>query len=430
MLKIVAGMRALDDLRPEQIATAADPEGMSKKIEALRKQFREQSIQVSYESKQKLAGLLREVSHVLTDLIHAMNINGEDAGSMSKLQNQVSRVTRSLSFVGEDDANKDGIKDSAEEPSLGLNLGDKTTTEDSHEAFKSAVKSIAPEKKADPTDESGAKPVDKAEKSDTKTLPAKTDKKQEPEDDTESEEEESEEPAPKSVKKKPVLKVKTKTKEKTDDTDSEEGGLVKGLLAEGSFEVTASLRFCYLGPKTVTKQGVKFEALRAGFGTHDKDTMKVYYYKPTKKFFNGDATKCDKAFRKILDSVEGYSVLSTEINAKVRAGYLEVVSVKELDASQVMRDAETSWSYRGVHTHPKDEDRQALWFEIGALEFAAVPSKNFEAGDVNEADAWIRTHIIGSKSKGVAGSPYTSGLQKLEALVDNKKIKVIFHGAI
>jgi hypothetical protein len=161
MLKIVAGWKALDDLvASNRIATASDPTDMSKKIEALRKQFKEQSLQVSYESKQKLAGLLRETSHVLTDLIHAMNICGEDAGAMTKLQQQVGKVTRSLSFVGEDDANGDGIKDSVEDPGLGLKLGNDKTTNDSHDAFKSAVKSIKTDEKTDKTSEEGAKPVE------------------------------------------------------------------------------------------------------------------------------------------------------------------------------------------------------------------------------------------------------------------------------
>lgn len=408
MFKIVAGWKATEDLmKSGKIATASDPDAMRSKIEALRKQFKEQAIQVEHESKQKLAGLLRETSHVLTDLIHSMNICGKDASAMTKLQQQVGKVTQSLSFVGEEDANGDGIKDGVD-AELGLNLGNNKTTNDSHEAFKSAVKSI---KKTD-------------DKKTDDEQPEKT--KQEPEAKKES----SEDAKKEQPKKKIVLKAKKPAKKEYTKEDSEEGGLVKGLLAEGSYQALAGMRFAYLGIKTVTKAGEKFKVIRAGFGDHSKNTMKVYYYKPSKKFFGGDCDKVDKAFRKILDSVGGYSMLSAEINAQERKGYLSIVSSKEVDAAQVMHEAESSWSYRGIDAHPMDEERQALCFEIGAVEFYAVPTKKFESADIDEADAYIRTHIVGSKKHGSVGSPYLSGLKKLEQLVDTGKLKIVYHGAI
>lgn len=414
MFKIVAGWKAVNDLVASgKIATAADPEAMRSKIEALRTQFKEQAVQVEHESKQKLAGLLREVSHVLTDLIHSMNICGKDANAMTKLQQQVGKVTQSLSFVGEEDANGDGIKDGAT-TDLGLNLGNNKTTNDSHEAFKSAVKSI---KKVD----------DSTDKKEEKKEPVVEESKKT----GEKEDSEGDEKADKP-KKKIALKTKKSVKEKESDDseDSEDGGLVKSLLAEGSYQALAGLRFAYLGIKTVTKSGEKFKVIRAGFGDHSKNTMKVYYYRPTKQFFGGDCDKADKAFRKILDSVGGYAMLSTEINAKERKGYLKIVSSKEVDAAQVMHEAESSWSYRGIDMHPMNDEQQALCFEIGAVEFYAVPTKKFENADINEADAYIRANIVGSKKHGTAGVSYLDGLKKLEQLVDAGKLKVVYHGAV
>ena len=439
--EIVAGLLALDDLQSSvgfksKMATASDPQAMTKKIEALRRQFKEQSLQVAYESKQKLAGLLREITHVLTDLIHAMNVNGEDASAMAKLQSQIGKVTKSLSFVGEDDADGDGFKDNVQDEA-NINLGQGKNTDESHQAFKDAVKSIktdAPkseEKQASP--EKKAEPVAPVKEETKKPAPKEDVEESEDEGSDEAEEDvdnEDAKPAPPKLKKKKVAlpkKDKGSEKEKGD-----EGGFVSSLLAESSYTATAGFRFVYLGPKSVRKAGESFTAICAGFGSHSMDTFKVYYYKPTIKFFKGDATKADTAFKKILANSKGYSKLSSELNALVKSGHLEIVSKKEQDASEILQKSEDSWSYRGIGQHPKapdNPDKKALWFEIRGDEFAAIPASKFESGNAEEADSYIKVNIIGSKEGG-AGKPYIDGLKALESLVDAGRLKVIYHGKV
>lgn len=446
IMHIIAGLAAIDDLANSArfrkgIATASDPEAMTKKMDAMRKHFKEQALQVSYESKQKLASILREMAHVLTDLIHAMNVNGEDASAMMKLQSQAGKITRSMSFVGEDDADGDGIKDSIKH-SVGLTLGDNNDgdseedekPEDHNEAFKSAVKSLKP------TD------TQTEDKPDVKTLP-KQESKSEPEDgededgDLEEEDTNSVDPEnqpeekPKPVKKKllkkskPVADSEDADASKPEGKDSGKKGFVETMLAESSFQAIAGMRFVYMGPKNVKKGGESISVILAGFGSHSDDSMKVYYYKPSSKFFGGDTARIDNVFKKILESGDGYSKLSQELNARVKSGHLEIVARKEKQASEVL-DSEGSWSYRGVGQHPKNNKKKALWFEIGAQEFAAVPHSRFESGDVEEADAYIRTHIVGSKQHGSVGKSYLEGLTALEKLVASHRLKVIFHANI
>ena len=439
--KIAAGIEALAKLEASEdyqtrIATASDPEDMKKKIEALRQHFKSQAVQVGYESKQKLANLLREVTHVLTDVIHFMNVVGEDSKSMRKLQVQVGNVTRSLSFVGEDDEDGDGFRDDVPEDEKELDLGDDTTTDDAQEAFKSAVKSIKKEAPAKPEEKEQKEKKEKKE-----PVPVKQPEKETPDTEDVDEETKDEEQPQKVVKKKKIIPLKKKKLEKPEkseapEDETEKGGFVSSLLGEGSdeatssYEATAGFRFVYLGLKTVKKQGNEFKVVRSAFGAHSSDTLKVYYYKPTKKFFAGDAEKVDRVFRKLLESANGYAKLSTEISARLRSGHLELVSKKEQPASQLLGVSEGAWSYRGVDTHPKKEDKKALWFEIGSQEFAAIPAKTFEHGDVEQANGYISTKIVGSKEHGGIGLSYTNGLNALEQLVDSGKLKVIYHGGI
>lgn len=442
---VLAGLRALDDITTstkykQRIATAADPGAITKKMEAMRQQFKEQALQVSYESKQRLAGILREMQHVLTDLIHAMNVNGEDSTAMRKLQDQAGKITRSMSFVGEDDANGDGIKDSIKD-SIGLNINQSKNTggedsgeddsEDPNQAFRDAVKSIAPKKEAPTKDpkEEPAKPKVKEDAEDADDTEDDVDS----EEDAGDEESKSNKPDAKKaklLKKKLAKPAKTEDKKSDDSGDTKkEGGLVQSLLAESSFQAVAGMRFVYLGTKNVKKNGESVTVLLAGFGTHDNDSLRVYYYKPTSKFFKGDAVKIDKLFRKILESEGGYAKLSSELNARVKTNHLEIIARKEKQASEIL-DTDGSWSYRGVAQHPKNPEKKAIWFEIGTSEFAALPSKNFESGDVVEADSYIQVNLIGSKKHGGVGKPYSDGLAALENLVSSGKLKIIFHAKI
>jgi hypothetical protein len=185
----------------------------------------------------------------------------------------------------------------------------------------------------------------------------------------------------------------------------------------------------YLGIKKVRKDKKIFDVLAAGFGVHGKPQMKVYFYKPTDKFFKGDVAKADTAFKKLLGTPGGYSLVSTELNARVKSGHLEIVFTDEKPAKEVLGEA-SSWSFRGIGDHPSKEGKKALFFEIGNKLFAAVPSKNFEDGDIDEAANYIRLKIVGSKKEGAPGLSYNDGLAKLQKLAETKKLKIIFQSHV
>lgn len=442
-VRIFAALAALSDLEEKVLhshskqATAAlgavDPESIVKKISALRTQFKNQSLQVKYESQQKLASLLREIAHVLTDEIHAMSVCGDNTDAMKKLQAQIFKVTDSLSFVGDDDRDRNGIRDDASEEDLELGEG-KSTKHSSHDAFLNAVKSLrtdtdsnkAPDSKSE--SEKPKKATDKEESEDTNT-------------DTDAEESVKKAKSDKKLgkKKSKILKDDSDSDEDAEDSTDESkkgGGFVDGLLSESSaalvdsaFVVTAGLRFVYLGIKKVRKDKKIFDVLAAGFGVHGKPQMKVYFYKPTDKFFKGDVAKADTAFKKLLGTPGGYSLVSTELNARVKSGHLEIVFTDEKPAKEVLGEA-SSWSFRGIGDHPSKEGKKALFFEIGNKLFAAVPSKNFEDGDIDEAANYIRLKIVGSKKDGAPGLSYNDGLAKLQKLAEAKKLKIIFQSNV
>ena len=470
MEKIVAALSALASLEEKiasgkhngrRIATAnVDTGSITKKIAALRGQFENQALQVRFESTQKLANLLREVSHVLTDVIHSRAVTGGNTEAMKKLQKQIFNITTSLSFADENDKNEDGIKDGSEEE-LGLGKG-KSTKHESHEAFLNAVKGLRSKKSVtEPVKDAAKKPEgDDAEKpakdenKDTKKVPPQKPAKDEESDNEEGDDasDESEDGGEESAEKKPskadriaakkakkAAKLAAKKGKKSDDGDSEEeGGFVAGLMGEDDAEAgsatpenvaVAGLRFVYLGKKTMRKGGVTVPVIGAGFGAHGRPEMKLYLYKPTVKFFKGNVEKVDAAFQRLLDAPGGFSVLSTEINSRVKSGHLEVAHVIEKPASELLKEA-SSWSFKGLGEHPTKSGKKALWFEIGDKLFAAVPSKEFENGDADEAANYIRLRIVGSKKDGAPGLSYHDGLAKLEKLVSSKKLKVIFQGGV
>lgn len=477
-LQLVAALSALTDLehklerrnkRRAGTATAAgedvDPVSITKKIDALRGQFENQSLQVRYESKQKLASLLREISHVLTDLIHSMSVCGDNTDAMKKLQKQIFNVTTSLSFTGKGDADRDGFKDEKLD-SIGLGEG-KSTKDSSKDAFLAAVKSLQGKDNKSAED----KPALDAEKSEkpakdegphgpvpdnfkkhleeVKEKKAKPDSGEDADSDADSDNGDDDgdsKKSPFSKKEKKLLKKKAGKKsgkagkEGEGGSDSKGGGFVDGLLSDasssgvsgtglGAHVVVAGLRFAYLGLKKVKKNGKTQSVIVAAFGVHDKPNMKVYYYVPSVKFFKGDAAKVDKALTQLLSTPGGYSLVSTELNARVRSKHLEVIHVEEKPAKEILAEAST-WSFKGTGQHPKKEERKALWFEIKNQLFAAVPAKDFENGDVDEAANYIRLRIVGSKKEGAPGLSYLDGLAKLEHLVSAKKLKVIFHGSV
>lgn len=455
-VRLFAALAALADLEEKVLhnkakrATASlgavDPESIVKKISALRTQFKNQSLQVKYESQQKLASLLREIAHVLTDEIHAMSVCGDNTDAMKKLQAQIFKVTDSLSFVGDDDSDRNGIRDDASEEDLELGAG-KSTKHSSHDAFLNAVKSLRTDKsddtadKADDTaDDADSGKGDEAEDNDEDENKSEDASKADKGNDNESKKK-----LDKKKKKKSKILKDSGNSDESEDEDSEEaskdtkgGGFVDGLLSESStstaatvdsFIVTAGLRFVYLGVKKVRKDKKVFDVIAAAFGVHGKPQMKVYFYKPTDKFFKGDVTKVDTAFKKLLSTPGGYSLVSTELNARVKSGHLEIIFNEEKPAKDVLGEA-PSWSFRGIGDHPVKEGRKALFFEIGNKLFAAVPSKNFEDGDIDEAANYIRLKIVGSKKDGAPGLSYNDGLAKLQKLAETKKLKIIFQSNI
>lgn len=448
-VRLFAALSALADLEEKVLSTSKskqavagindiDPDSIVKKISALRTQFKNQSLQVKYESQQKLASLLREIAHVLTDEIHAMSVCGDNTDAMKKLQAQIFKVTDSLSFVGDDDSDRNGIRDDASEEDLELGAG-KSTKQSSHDAFLNAVKSLRTDNvdstKDDADDAGGA---DDSDDGNTDEKPKKK---------LSGKDADKEETSKKLGKKKSKILSDSDEDSESGDEDNEKddeeagdkeskkkkgkgGGFVDGLLAESSASIAvAGLRFVYLGVKKVRKDKKIFEVIAAGFGVHGKSKMKVYYYKPTDKFFKGDVSKVDTAFKKLLGTPGGYSLLSTELNARVKSGHLEVVFNKEESAKDVLGEA-PSWSFRGIGEHPTKPNRKALFFEIGNKLFAAVPSKEFENGDIDEAANYIRLKIVGSKKEGAPGLSYNDGLAKLQKLAESKKLKIIFQSHV
>jgi hypothetical protein len=477
---IIAGIEALDALerrlRKRQRRAVASGENqtvdagsITKKIDALRGQFENQSLQVRYESKQKLASLLREISHVLTDLIHSMSVCGDNTDSMKKLQKQIFNVTTSLSFTGKGDADRDGFKDDQIEE-LGLGQG-KSTKDSSKDAFLAAVKSLRTDNNSDSEDSKSEKPEEKSGKEGKESekdegphgpIPNNFKKhieevkkhsaeKSEDGDDGDSEDagnDDAEKPAKKNKLGKKAGKSKLGKKagksKKSDDSEDggsdDEGGFVDSLMSDASSRIAdrvtvashvavAGLRFAYLGLKKVKKSGKVVDAISAGFGTHDKPKMKVYYYLPSAKFFGGNAVKVDKAMTKLLGTPGGYSLVSTEINSRVRSGHLEVLHFDEQPAKEVLAESST-WSFKGIGEHPVKDNKKALWFEIKNQLFAAVPSKSFMGGDIDKIANYIRLQIVGSKKEGSPGVSYNEGLAKLESFVTAKQLKVIFHGSV
>lgn len=458
--------------RRMSMATASDPEAITRKIEALKTYFRNQSYEVTYQSKQKLASLLRNISSVLSDLMHAMAIQGDDTKPLEKLQSQMNSVTKSLSFAGGiEDANRNGLIDSLEDESGLMDSEDEDSEEKpeadkkdkSTEAFRAAVKSIVPEKAEAPKEATKSKKQaepepdpdadegetedetedgeseedsdvsDDVEDGDGESEDGEVDPDSEEDPDVDSEDgeedgedEEEEVPAPKKTAK-PLKKGLKSKAEKSDKPKS----FVDGLMAESSYQAVAGMRFVYNGLVTVkNRDGKKQKAISAGWGTHDSDTIKTYFYVPSSELLGGDAERVDKVYRRVLDTAGGYALLSTKISAEARAKKLVLLFKKELPAREALSDAKSYWSYKGIDSHPVKDNKKAIWFEIGAKEFAAIPSKKFKHGDIAETDAYIRLTLVGSKKDGAAGLGYNAGLEALNDLVSSGSLKIIYHGNV
>lgn len=409
--QLLALARKIDELEADVSGdgevTAEDKTSIVRQIEVLRKKLRRNADDLEYDNTQLLADRLREVTHILSDLISAKAVKGGDTKLLQKLANTIITVTKALSFGGEDDADNDGFKDDAD---VGfLDNGSGPSPEDMfHDAVKKALNGGKTEKSETPSN-------DKAPAKDEK--PAKTDEDNE-------EKSKSEDKKPKKSEDK-----ETKDEKETKPKKSKSGGFMDSL-DEANSSVTAGLRFSYIGIKVIKVNGEKTRVLKAVYGSTDKSMITAYYYAPTKKLFDGDIDRANAAFNKTLKEKNGYHALATFIPKLIKSGKLVQIKKKVVDVTSELHDDKPDryWSYVGVQAHPTNEDKKSIWFEIGDKQFAAMPSKKFERGDVNEASNWIKINILGNKD--ASGKSYLNGLKALEDLVHSGKLKVIFHAAV
>lgn len=410
-----------DTLADDHKVTADDKQAIVKQIEVLRKKIRRGADDLEYDNTQLLADRLREVNHILSDLISAKAIKGGDTRLLQKLSNQIVNVTKSLSFGGDDDDNNDGFKDSADLGFIEDTKDDSDSTQQFHNAVKKAI-TDKPEQKPEPKSDNVAKPKVE-DKPDAKVEDKKADKsdKSKKTDDAEDSEEtdDNDDGKKKLDKKKPAKSEKKKS-----------GGFMDSLDAEASAEVTAGLRFSYFGIRSLKKGGEKVRVLKAMYGNNEEPNVTVYYYQPTKTLFGGDIDRTHSAFEKTLKEKNGYHALAQFIPKLIRSGKLVQLKKKVVDATAEIakEDPDSFWSYIGVQEHPTKSGKKAIWFEIGDKQFAAIPSKRFEGGDVNEASNWIKINILGNKDS--VGKSYIHGLKAMNDLVHGGKLKIIFHSAV
>jgi hypothetical protein len=371
--EIQAGLAAIATLErsPEykqrlQQATASDhPDEYVQKIEAMKKSFRDQANQTKYESQQRLASLFREMSHVLTDLVHSMSLVGDDTSSMQKLAGQVVKITKSISFNGENDKDNNLVKDdinlslqdseeegdedddSEDEDDDELDLGEGKSNKRADKAFRNAVKSIKP------VSEDDSKKDDKKPKKDT----------EESEEDEESDE--SDDPTDEKSAKEAPKKSDDKKSKKDNKKDngkkskSGSGGFVDGLMSEdessddkdtddaeaadedaesedANYAETACISEDFgFTPYVVTSawiriKGERVQALKV-ISIDDAGTITASYYRPTKKFFSGDSARVLKAFSGIQQRVPGYNTLLEEIHSKTESGHLTLLHTTEVN---------------------------------------------------------------------------------------------------
>lgn len=411
-----------EKLNEDDVVTSSDKQSIVKQIEMLRKKLRKNADDLEYDNTQLLADKLREVTHILSDLISARAVKGGDTRLLQKLANQIISVTKSLSFGGDDDTNDDGFRDDAD---LSFIEKPESSKDEFHDAVKKALKTTNDEKPS----------KDKSSKNDGKKEDAQknSDNKQKSKEDS-SKDKESDDKAKKSSPKKIEEddEAEDDSDSKSDKKSKKSGGFMDSLDdAEASASVvTSGFRFTYFGIKNVKKGGERIRVLKAMYGDNTKDVATAYYYLPTETLLRGDIDKVHAAFEKILKDKKGYHALSQFINKLSASGKLKIIKKKPVDVTTEFHSEEPdrSWSFIGVQEHPLKTGRKAIWFEIGDKQFAAVPSKKFEGGDASEASNWIKVNLIGNKD--VAGTSYLNGLKKIEDMVHSGRLKIIFHAAV
>ncbi len=422
-------------IKTDNRVTAEDKGAIVKQIEALRKKMRKGADDLIYDNQQLLADTFRQAMHIMTDLISAKSIKGDDTAQLLKLNGQIAKVMKSLSFGSDadEDQDGDGFKDDEME---GIDFGGDDEADPKSKFHDAVKKALSPSTKPPVKDEKKEeeKETKKPEKAEKKAeKPSKSDNiKEEDEEDNEKEEPSENEEKEEKSEKKPLKKVKPKSKSEKEEK-AKNGGFMDSLDEEATsslHEVTAGLRFAYIGIKKIKIKGEVVQVAKAVYGDNHKPTATVYYYRPTEKLLGGNIEKLDKAFKKTLAEKNGYHALAVFIPKLVKSGKLIQVKKKDVDVtSEINKDpGEGFWSYMGIQEHPIKDSKKAIWFEIGDTQFAAIPNKLFLKGDIYEVDRYIKIKITGNKE--AAGMSYVNGLEKLNGLVASKKLKIIFHAGV
>ena len=384
------------------VVASSDQENLMTKIDTIRRQIRQEADDVTVEAMQQLMTQLRNVVHTLTDLIYAKAARGENSKPLSKFQDMIATIVKSLALPGDDeqDSNRDGFKDDVELPSI---LDDEDV--DDHSDLKKAVnfatkqaRKVSDIDDAEDSDEEPAADDDTDEQSKTpddepvdeeqepkKEAPVKeTPEDEEPaaEDDQDQDQDQDrdqdQESAPEDTDNTNDEKVGDGTEESEDDSNE---GFMSNLLKQDAEEeadkskgkkkkakadeevldetpvnvttamingtvgvvTTAGLRFLYYGIRNVRAAGGKpYKALKTAFGnTHSSDVTFYYYTLNTDKdspLFGGSYEKVDKTFVKLLHSTNGYAALSAQINNLVRNGALVIAGRSKSTIAEAVND--------------------------------------------------------------------------------------------
>lgn len=457
-----------------RIVTAGEEavENIVSRIETIRKKIREEADEVTVGCMEQLAGLLRQVTHVLTDLVYSKAARGENGKPMQKLQDQIMNVLKNLAINGfeDEDKNGDGFRDDAD---LGfIEDDDNEGHSDVNDAIKQALRN--------------AKRVDKDLEKHDSTAPKPTGDEEPESEDQDPEAEQEQEPAPKPAKNlmQPPAKKLAKPAPKPgaeddagsdeedpeadpeqepeddnseeEDTDNFMGNLLKEdeekeagkkgkakaapeygeeivtsavLQNTLGYMTTAGLRFMYMGIREVKGREGKVQAIKVAIGDNSRDpgNITAYYYvidtEAKKPLLGGDIEKLDRAYTKLLRTENGYAALMQSINVSVRKQELYVLGKKAIPVSEALTDSPKNyWSYMGLREHPKSKDKGAIWLDLGAQRFAMVATPVKDQGKLSETADWLKAVLVGGKDSGGSGMTYDQGFAYLTALVKSGKI--------
>lgn len=436
---------------PGVVTAGETPENIVNRIEVIRKKIRQEADEVTVDCMQQLAGLLRQVTHVLTDLVYSKAARGENGKPMQKLQDQIMNVLKNLAINGfeDEDRNRDGFRDDAE---LDFLTEEPDEHQDVHDAIKIALKNAkrvnrdleqhdaqAPAKpdvepeEDEPQGEDSDEPEDTESEEQVKPVknlmkpPAKP--KVEPEENEPSEEDEPSEDnfmgdllAEDEEDEKPAKKGKAKA-----DPEYSDDIVTAAQLSQSiGYATTAGLRFMYMGLREVKgRGGEKVLAIKTAVGdnSRDPDNITAYYYvidgEAKKPLFGGDIRKLDKAYTKLLRTENGYAALMQAINAAVRAQQLYVLGKKVIPLKSAISDSPRNyWNFLGLREHPKQADKGAIWVDLGAQKYALVPKQGKDSEKLSDTANWLKAALVGGKESGGTGMSYQQGFEFLTKLLE------------